>query len=87
MLAMTRIISQAEPVAASPNGGGTPCTKITNAINAQYITDHQQIAHWDIVISTVASPAPVKSPLPTGSMPRGAFGTHFVNVSAWPTCA
>jgi hypothetical protein len=69
------------------SGGGTPCSKITNAINIQYTVDHEFTAQWGIGISTDASPAPVIPPLPSGSAPRGGFGTHFVNVAAWPTCA
>lgn len=69
------------------SGGGTPCSKITSAINIQYTVDHELIAEWGIGISTAASPAPVIPPLPSGNTPRGSFGTHFVNVAAWPNCA
>ena len=68
------------------SGGGTPCSKITNAINIQYTVDHELTAAWSIGISSDAEfPAP--PPLPSGNTPRGAFSTHFVNVTAWPSCA
>ena len=69
------------------SGGGTPCSKITNSINIQYTVDHELIAQWGIGITTDASPAPVIPALPSGTTPRGAFGTQFVNVAGWPTCA
>ena len=68
------------------SGGGTPCSKITNAINIQYTVDHELTAAWGIGISSDAA-FPPPPPLPSGNTPRGAFATHFVNVTAWPSCA
>lgn len=110
-----RIVYEAGPVAASPNGPvaftndlprirvnnwgevhlldlqefsgpGTPCSKITNAINIQYTVDHELTAAWGLGISSEAA-FPPPPPLPSGNVPRGGFGTHFVNVAAWPSCA
>lgn len=67
-------------------GGGTPCSKITNAINIQYTVDHELTAAWSLGISSAAA-FPPPPPLPSGIMPRGGFGTHFVNVAVWPSCA
>lgn len=67
-------------------GGGTPCSKITNAINIQYTVDHELTASWSIGISSAAA-FPPPPPLPSGNAPRGGHGTHFVNVGAWPNCA
>lgn len=67
-------------------GGGTPCSKITNAINIQYTVDHELTAAWGIGISSAAA-FPPPPPLPSGTAPRGGSGTHFVDVSAWPACA
>ena len=68
------------------SGGGTPCSKITNAINIQYTVDHELIAAWSIGISSAAVFPPPPA-LPSGSVPRGAAATHFVNVAGWPSCA
>ncbi len=68
------------------SGGGTPCSKITNAINIQYTVDHELTAAWGLGISSAAA-FPPPPPLPSGNAPRGGFGTHFVNVAAWPNCA
>ncbi len=110
-----RIVYQAGPVSASPNGpvaftnelsrilvnnwgevrlldlqefkgGGTPCSKITGAINIQYTVDHELIAGWGLSISSAAAFPPPPLP-PPPSTPRGGSGTHFVDVSAWPSCA
>lgn len=67
-------------------GGGTPCSKITNAINIQYTVDHELTASWSVGISSAAA-FPPPPPLPSGNAPRGGQGTHFVNVGAWPNCA
>jgi len=67
-------------------GGGDPCSKITSAINIQYSTDHELLHSFSIGISSAAM-FPPPPPLPSGIGPRGAFGTHFVNVAAWPNCA
>lgn len=68
------------------SGGGMPCSKITNTINIQYTVDHELMAEWSIGISSAAV-FPPPPPLPSGNAPRGGFGTHFVNVAAWPACA
>jgi len=67
-------------------GEGTPCSKITNQISIQYTVDHELIAGWNIGISSAAA-FPPPPPLPSGSVPRGGFGTHSVNVEGWPSCA
>lgn len=69
------------------SGGGSPCSKITNAVNIQYAVDHELTAQWAMGISTEALPVPVIPALPAGSAPRGAVGTQFVDVSTWPPCA
>ncbi|RNF84238.1 hypothetical protein [Montanilutibacter psychrotolerans] len=69
------------------SGGGTPCSKITNAITLLYTVDHELTAAWSIGISTAATPAPAFPVLPSGTAPRGAFGSQAINVSTWPSCA
>ena len=67
------------------SGPGLACSKITNAINIQYTVDHELTAAWSVGISSEANPP--LPPLPQGAAPRGGFGTQFVDVSAWKSCA
>ncbi|HBL31056.1 MAG TPA: hypothetical protein DD490_29865 [Acidobacteria bacterium] len=68
------------------SGPGTACSKITNAIHIQHTVDHELTAAWSLGISSAAA-FPPPPPLPSGTGPRGGFGTHFVDVSLWPPCA
>lgn len=67
-------------------GPGLPCSKITNAIHIEYTVDHELTASWGVSVSSPGA-FPPPPPLPSGTGPRGGFGTHFVDTSAWPSCA
>lgn len=69
------------------SGASGSCTPLTSDLDINYTTDHQQLANWSMSITsaaTIPGGAPV---LPSGSGPRGGFGTHHVDISAWPSCS
>jgi hypothetical protein len=68
-------------------GGSTPCSDLMNDLNILYTTDHQQMATWNVNITSAASFPPISPPLPSGTTPRGAFGNRHIDISSWPSCS
>ena len=68
-------------------GGGTGCSGLINDLNILYTVDHQQMAAWSVGISSAAPIPPIAPPLPSGTIPRGAFGNRFINISTWQSCS
>jgi hypothetical protein len=66
--------------------GGTACSELTAALHIKYTTDHELMHSWGLGISSSASfPVPA---LPSGTVPRGGFGTTpLIDISAWPACS
>lgn len=65
--------------------GVTGCTPLTTALDILYTADHEQIASWQLSITT-AAPVAIP-PLPGGTTPRGGHGTEHLNIAAWPPCS
>ncbi len=68
-------------------GGGTGCSGLVNNLNILYTADHQQMVSWSVGISSAATIPPISPALPSGSVPRGAFGNRFIDISTWQSCS
>jgi hypothetical protein len=67
--------------------GDTPCSGLTDGLDILYTADHELMASWGIGISTAASIPGGVPALPSGNVPRGAFGTQHLDISTWPACS
>ena len=66
---------------------GGSCSDLNTDLNILYTTDHQQLASWNIGISSAAVIPPIAPPLPSGTAPRGGFGNRYIDISSWPACS
>jgi hypothetical protein len=68
-------------------GSATLCSGLTNDLDIKYTADHELIAQWGLGISTAASIPGGPPALPSGTVPRGQFGTEHLDISTWPACS
>ena len=67
-------------------GAGTDaCSELTNELDIMYTADHELLAGFGVSISSAAAFPP--QVLPSGTGPRGGFGTHHIDISLWPSCS
>ena len=66
---------------------GGSCSDLGTDLNILYTADHQQLASWDIDITSSATIPPIAPPLPSGSTPRGSFGNRYIDISSWQSCS
>ena len=66
---------------------GGSCSDLGTDLNILYTTDHQQLASWNINITSAATIPAIVPPLPSGSTPRGGFGNRFIDISTWDSCS
>jgi len=77
--------------------GGTPCSPLTTDLDIEYTVDHDLMAAWSVNVTSAASfphnPFPsdalASDPAPSTmtKSPRGGFGTHHEDITAWPSCS
>src|SRR5205085_11544289 len=69
-------------------GGGTnACSQLLDALDILYAADHEQLASFAVGISSAAAIPGAPLTLPSGTGPRGGFGTHHIDISTWQTCS
>jgi hypothetical protein len=66
--------------------GSGPCSGLSTDLDILYTIDHELMAAWSIDITSAAA-IPAHPPYPSGTTPRGGFGSHHVNIAAWPKCS
>jgi hypothetical protein len=66
-------------------GGADACSELTTALDIMYTADHELLAGFAVSISSAAAFPP--QVLPSGTGPRGGFGTHHIDISLWPSCS
>jgi hypothetical protein len=66
---------------------GAGCNGITSALDIEWTVDHELLDSFSVGLSSAAGPQPLSTPLPTGSGPRGGFGTTHENTSGWAKCS
>lgn len=66
---------------------GNACTGLTNNLDILYTADHELMAAWNVDISSAAPIPPIAPPLPSGTTPRGEFGTRNLNITTWQPCS
>ncbi len=66
--------------------GPGSCSPLSTDLHILYTTDHELLASWyiDMVTAATISPAPT---FPSGTGPRGAAGSDFHDITAWPQCS
>ncbi len=76
------------------SGSAGGCTGLTTSLTIHYTVDHEVIDSWHMTMHSAASGWSQPAGLPSGSTPRGGFGTHSVSpppassdVSSWPPCS
>jgi len=69
------------------------CTPLTSTLTIQYTTDHELLAEWSIAISSAAT-IPGPPVFPSGTGPRGSFGSDVHSLTGgpgpaddWPSCS
>ena len=66
-------------------GGANACSELTTDLDIMYTADHELLAEFSVSISSAAAFPP--QVLPSGTGPRGGFGTHHIDISLWPSCS
>ncbi len=66
---------------------GGSCSDLGTDLNILYTSDHQQLASWNINITSAATIPPIAPPLPSGTTPRGSFGNRYIDISTWQSCS
>jgi hypothetical protein len=67
------------------SGGQLACSPITTALDVEFTADHELMASWAVSITSASPSAP--GTVASGNTPRGGFGTHHENTSAWNICS
>jgi hypothetical protein len=67
--------------------GNTSCSGLSNNLDIKYTADHELMAAWSLGLSTNANVPGGLPVLPSGTVPRGAVGTHHLDISTWPACS
>ena len=66
---------------------GAGCNGITSAIDIEHTVDHELLDSFSVAIGGAAWPQPLSTALPTGTGPRGGFGTTHEDTSGWAKCS
>jgi hypothetical protein len=72
--------------------GAGCCTPLSTSLTIKYTADHEFMRSWGVGLSSCALPGgpPAGVTLPSGTTPRGGFGSDPINISnptAWPACS
>jgi hypothetical protein len=66
------------------------CTPLTTSLHILYSADHELMRQWAVTTGSCASIGTLTTPLPSGTVARGAAGTVFEDISNpadWPSCS
>ncbi|HJR08203.1 MAG TPA: hypothetical protein VJ842_13155 [Pyrinomonadaceae bacterium] len=68
-------------------GDAGSCTELTNDLDIKYTADHELLAGFSLGISSAAAIPGAPLTLPSGTGPRGGFGTEHLDISGWASCS
>ncbi|MBS0559517.1 MAG: hypothetical protein JSR21_05630 [Proteobacteria bacterium] len=68
--------------------GSDCCTPLSTDLGIRYTADHQLMKGWSVSITSCATGKGWVSPAtPSGTGPRGGFGTDNIPIGTWPGCS
>lgn len=68
-------------------GDASSCTELTNDLDIKYTADHELLAAFSLTITSAAAIPGAPLTLPSGTGPRGGFGTKHLDISTWASCS